>query len=277
MTTMTARSPSAFALSATLHAAVVVLVLGGLWLEQSSRPSRPVVFELVAGEGNDFTATQAPEGNSQGARLPVIRPPEPTPPNPRADEPPAHSDPTPAPTPQRQTPSRPNPTPAPKATKPTTAPQRITEQQFKQQNPGRANNTSRQTNSPAPAQRGGTGPRINPSEVLGVRGSQSRSGAGGTALTAQQLDARNAYLADLFRQLREVHQKPAGLSDLLETLVEFRINPNGSVGNVQIVQSSGNSAFDQSVLAAFRRITLSAPPDGRVLTDRVLFKMSDTR
>lgn len=277
MTTMTARSPSAFALSATLHAAVVVLVLGGLWLEQSSRPSRPVVFELVAGEGNDFTATHAPEGNPQGARLPVIRPPEPTPPNPRADNPPAHSDPTPAPTPQRQTPSRPNPTPAPKATKPTTAPQRITEQQFKQQNPGRANNTSRQTKSPAPAQRVGTGPRINTNDVLGVRGSQSRSGAGGTALTAQQLDARNAYLADLFRQLREVHQKPAGLSDQLETLVEFRINPNGSVGNVQIVQSSGNSAFDQSVLAAFRRITLSAPPDGRALSDRVLFKMSDTR
>jgi colicin import membrane protein len=277
MTTMTARSPSAFALSATLHAAVAVLVLGGLWLEQSSRPSRPVVFELVAGEGNDFTATQAPEGNPLGGRLPLIRPQEPTPPRPRADDPPAHSDPTPAPTPQRQTPTRPNPTPAPKATKPTTPPQRITEQQFKQQNPGRANNTPRQTTAPTPAQRGGTGPRINTNDVLGVRGSQSRAGAGGTALNAQQLDARYAYLADLFQQLRQAHQKPTGLSDLLETLVEFHINANGSVGNVQIVQSSGNSAFDQSVLAAFRRITLSAPPDGRALTDRVLFKMSDTR
>ena len=167
---MTARSPSAIALSATLHAAVVALVLGGLWLEQSGRPSRPVVFELVAGEGNDFTATQAPEGNPLGGSLPAIRSPEPPAPKPRPEAPPSRSDPVPVPTPQRQ--SRSNPTPAPKPTKPTADANRITKDQFDRQNPTRAGGSQRQTT--APAQRRSTGPRINANDVIGVRGSTSR-------------------------------------------------------------------------------------------------------
>jgi colicin import membrane protein len=277
MTTMTARSPSAIALSATLHAAVVALVLGGLWLEQSSRPSKPVVFELVAGEGNDFTATQAPEGNPSGGSLPVIHPPAPPAPKPRPEAPSSRPDPVPAPTPQRQTQSRSNPPTAPKSAKPTAEANRITKEQFDRQNPGRNSSTQRQTSASIPAQRVGAGPRVNANDVLGVRGSTSRAGAGVTALTAQQADARAAYLADLFRQLHDVHQNPDGLSDLLEALVGFRINANGSVGAVQIERSSGNAAFDQSVLAAFRLISVRPPPDGRAITDSVLFKMSDKR
>src|ERR1035438_7985405 len=57
---MTARSPSAFALSTLLHASVAAVVLLGIFYSQHHAPERPVIFDLVAGEGNNYMATQAP-------------------------------------------------------------------------------------------------------------------------------------------------------------------------------------------------------------------------
>src|SRR5258708_4830872 len=56
---MTARSPSAFALSTLLHAGVAAVVLLGIFYSQSHAPARPVIFELVAGDGNNYMATEA--------------------------------------------------------------------------------------------------------------------------------------------------------------------------------------------------------------------------
>jgi hypothetical protein len=89
---MTAQSPSAYLSSATLHAAAVVLLLAAAWVvKQQTRP--PVkIFELVAGEGDNWAATAAPAlGSPGGVKLkvpataepvPRIAEPEPTPPTP---------------------------------------------------------------------------------------------------------------------------------------------------------------------------------------------------
>src|SRR5580704_5550782 len=65
---MTARSPSALAISALLHASVALVVLLGIFFSQQHAPVQPVIFELVAGEGNNYGATEAPAlGSSDGA------------------------------------------------------------------------------------------------------------------------------------------------------------------------------------------------------------------
>ena len=95
---MTASSPSAFMLSAALHAVVVALAL--LLSYSASRRSEdaPKVFELVAGEGDNYLAREAPALGTPGVKLNV-----PATAAPRVDvTPPPEPEPTPvkpAPTP----------------------------------------------------------------------------------------------------------------------------------------------------------------------------------
>jgi colicin import membrane protein len=150
----------------------------------------------------------------------------------------------------------------------------MTKEQFDRvTNSVRSNQQPRQSQTASQPPRGRSGPRINTNDILGNASSTSRSGAGGTALTRAESDARDGYLSLLVQRLREAHQKPSGLSDLLRARVEFRINADGSITGVRVIESSGNTAFDQSVLAAFRQIMLPSPPSGRPITDSVLFRM----
>ncbi len=263
MNTMTARSPGAFALSAILHGAVAVLLLGGAWLAQKNLPPPPQIFELVAGPGDDFRATVASKGSPEGGGPTIPPPPRPMPVNVRPD---------PAPSPQVEPTVQPRSSPSGRqTTRPTPDTPRITQEQFNRQNQP----TSRQTTTPTQPQRGRAGPRINTNAILDNTNSTSRSGAGGTALTRAESDARDAYLNMFKQRLHDAHQNPSGLSDLLRARVEFRINADGSITGVHIIESSGNSAFDQSVVAAFRQVTLPTPPGGRSITDSVLFRMKD--
>ena len=115
--------------------------------------------------------------------------------------------------------------------------------------------------------------------VSGVTGGSLANrigGAGGTALTRPDGNLGEAYIALLRQHLREAHQRPDGLGDLLQATVEFRLNADGSVSSPRIVTSSGNAAFDRSVLAAFRAMQpLPAPPAGTANTYTVTFKMRD--
>jgi len=66
------------------------------------------------------------------------------------------------------------------------------------------------------------------------------------------------------------------LSDLLEATVKFRLTSSGAVTNVTIVSSSRNPEYDQSVLAAFRRISLPPPPANLKTNDyTITFKMRE--
>ena len=60
---MNARSPNAFFLSAALHAAVLAIcfLIAYTFRQETKLPEK--IFELVAGEGDNFGATRAPAIN----------------------------------------------------------------------------------------------------------------------------------------------------------------------------------------------------------------------
>jgi TonB family protein len=110
--------------------------------------------------------------------------------------------------------------------------------------------------------------RINIDDVLaGPR----RSGPVPAEVADPAVDA--GYWAALLGKLRAVHQKPAELDDGLSVRVEFMLRADGSVGDVRILTSSGSTAFDASVVAAFRRISgLGPPPSGKAGVNQVTFR-----
>src|ERR1700722_19476317 len=57
---MSPQSPGAYALSATIHAAVAGLILFFSYAATSVVKDNPKVFELVAGAGDNYMATAAP-------------------------------------------------------------------------------------------------------------------------------------------------------------------------------------------------------------------------
>jgi colicin import membrane protein len=85
-----------------------------------------------------------------------------------------------------------------------------------------------------------------------------------------------AYTSRLVAALRQNHQKPLGLSDLLSADVECVIGADGTISNVHVDRSSGNAAFDQSCIEAFMRMgTIGPTPDGKSGTWNIKFHMVD--
>jgi TonB family protein len=139
---------------------------------------------------------------------------------------------------------------------------------------------------PAPSKAASSGatrstvaPKINAKGIAeGVLGgsADSQGGGGGTALTAAQQSELEGYIARLVSALRQNHEKPPGLSDLLSADVEFLIAADGTISRVQIVRSSGNTDFDLSCIEAFRRMGSVGPkPDGKAATWVLTFRMKE--
>jgi len=57
---MHARVPTAFSLSVTLHAGVVLVIVTLAFLVRQNQQPPMQIFELVAGPPTDLTATEAP-------------------------------------------------------------------------------------------------------------------------------------------------------------------------------------------------------------------------
>jgi colicin import membrane protein len=111
-----------------------------------------------------------------------------------------------------------------------------------------------------------------------LRGAAARTGAGegGRALTREQQNELDTYISRLLQALRTAHNKPAGLSDLLNARVEFVIAADGRLSNVRIVHSSGNAEFDRSVIEAFAAVGSIGPtPDGKGDTWAITFKLTE--
>lgn len=100
-------------------------------------------------------------------------------------------------------------------------------------------------------------------------------GAGGTALSAAEGERMERYFAMLILRLREAHEKPGGLSDLLNAEVQFTVAANGGISGVRIVRSSGNTEFDQSVVAAFARVKMPGRPDGKSDVKTLTFRIRE--
>lgn len=315
---MSARTANSFFSSVALHAALAALVLWFTWSRSKVEKDAPPIFELVAGEGDNYAATEAPAlGSPGGIKLEIPEPPAPAPASPVEAAP----EPEPSPVVAAASPVEPTPVPPKTPPKPTATPtkeyksvnmakmvDRIAdkraaniekkvkaeaERAAKAEAAAKAKTMSKtefdrlNKNKSLAAQKGGTpggaGTSLKKIDSEGIAGgvaggstANKTGGAGGKALTRQDVELNDAYISLLIQRLKQAHQKPDGLSDLLEATVKFRLTSSGAVVGVTILSSSRNAEFDQSVLAAFRRISLPPPPPNLKTSDYTLtFKMRE--
>lgn len=312
------RLGGAFWVSTTLHGIALGVLLVFTFVVREKSTEQPKVFELVAGEGDDFMATEAPAGSEAGLAevgeiqftrpraVPVWEPPAPEPVVPVAPaEPPPTKvtkvEPVPA-EPVKQEVVPPLPNISKQINRTIQREKSKAEREIKKQREADARAAKEREleskklsyaeyqkslgNKTSPAQKApsktgnnsGAAPRIDASGIkkgiTGATGAGSK-GAGGPALTAAEGERMERYFAMLINRLRESHEKPEGLSDLLNTEVQFTIAANGVISGVKILRSSGNKDFDDSVIAAFSRVKMPARPDGKTDSQRLTFRIKE--
>ena len=292
---MQSGTTNGFFYSAVLHGTVIALILLGTYLLQDQAKKAPAVFELVAGEGDNYAATEAPLLGVPGGEKVAM--PEPPAPKPSA----------PQPTPVQTTPIEATPLqpatvpehapetkPAPAQTKP--APDAIPDfkksvtriskkretriiQKYKKEQEAaekkaaaEALRNKRLTKEEFDKQNvasrtGGSGVRHIDTEgirsgVVGGSANNKTGGAGGTALTREEGDEIEAYNALLGRKIKEVLDEKPGVSAGLVVEVEIRIMPSGAITGIRITKSSGSADFDQAAKEALASIHMPPRPKG---------------
>ncbi len=273
---MQERAPTAFFFSLLLHG-TAVLAIGAIAFiaQQGIRPPMQV-FELVAGPGNDYTATAAPAlGTPEG----TIEVKVPTPPERRE---PVVAEPAPPAPPVTPAPATAAPTAEVKTT--VHAPSRAELKRMTYQQYVKKFGKPTPAQTPASSTAAGSGrprtvPKINARGIAeGVLGGSpnSRKGGGGHALTAPARSEMEGYFARLITALRQNLEKPPGLSDLLAADVEFLIAADGTISRIRIAHSSGNEEFDRACIDAFRQVGSVGPrPDGQSDIKMITFRMKD--
>ncbi|WP_269525004.1 TonB family protein [Coraliomargarita parva] len=95
--------------------------------------------------------------------------------------------------------------------------------------------------------------------------------------TLAKQNALAQYGAQLNARLNRAWGKPSNLAGVrLSVTVVFDVSPSGQIYKMRLQPSSGNSAFDQSVLAAFQRVANAGPtPTGEQHTFTMTFRMTE--
>jgi colicin import membrane protein len=289
---MRANSSSSLMVSLMLHAFVVGGLILATYIVARQTKEPPVIFELVAGEGNQVNELEAPAlGNTANpVKLDTAPRPDPTPPS--APEPVVKTQPEETapetPPPVEKAPTKAADKPVEK-TKPVEKPKvdksiaqemnkkaRISYKEYLKKHPTPKLTASKSTASG----KASAGPRVDAQGIAaGVQGgskSNTRGGAGGKAMTREEADQMSTYISLLIQELKKAHEPPPGVSDRFETKVSFDITASGAILNPRIVKSSGDKTFDQSVLDAFLRMRSIGPtPNRRPDNWTVTFRMRD--
>lgn len=297
---MTATSPSAFLLSATMHGLAIALAF--LLAYATGRPEleKPKVLELVAGEGDNFMAREAPAlGTPGGVKLAIPKAPEPKPAPPEPDPvPPAPVE--KAPTPKAVTPAPPVDQPIPNFKKQiqrtiivadSKAKQqiardkaaekkrledeqkRMSKEEFDRANKSKTSGSAQSKSTPTKVT------KIDAEGIAkGVVGGSTKNktgGAGGKALTSDNTDVLAAYDKLFKDRLRREFEPPPGLSDSLKVDIEVRSNTDGTLVGARVAKSSGSTEFDQAVLEAIRRVRMPPRPDKKSEVVEFTFTMKE--
>ncbi|PTY04880.1 hypothetical protein DB347_19470 [Opitutaceae bacterium EW11] len=303
---MNAQSPSAYVASLVLHGLFVAAILLSAWAMNSNRASTKI-FELVAGEGDNYGATEAPalgtpEGTKDQSEASAPAQPPAVPVQIEAvAAPPA--------TVPKATPTTPNFTrtitrisnrvrdremkkfekeqkakaeaeeraAAKEAAAAKSAANRMTKEEFDRRYGKQLAANSARTGTSGTIKTSRIDAKGISGGVVGGSTANTKGGAGGPAMTREEGDMLDAYFSLLIQRLKNAHERPTGVSDVLTAQAEFSILADGTIFDVRISRSSGNAEFDQSVLSAFRNVGSIGPrPDGEgTLTRRVTFKMRD--
>jgi colicin import membrane protein len=262
----------------------------------------PKVFELVAGEGDNYGAKVAPAlGEEGGLKVPVVAAPTPEPPKPA----PAKVEPTPiAPAPQPVTPKQtPEVKPTPKeekipdfkkqlvraqqkaetkakreAAKERAAEEKRIEAEKKKMTKAEYDATHKVA-SAAPAKSAPPKiPKVGEGIATGVPGGSTenkKGGQGGKALKSDNDDVMDAFFAMFKDRVRKNFEAPPGLSDQLEARVQIMSYANGTFSGAKIVKSSGSKEFDDAVMAAAKRVQMAPRPDKKSEPITFTFAMKD--
>lgn len=310
---MTARSPGAFLLSATFHAAIIGVIVFFAIMTRQPQPPSTHVLELVAGEGDNYGATVAPKlGSPNGVMLslphsvtaPVPQPVLPRPEPVAAPEPlpkpvitPAPVQPKPAPHPVRRAPS---PVKAVRKAAPAVPNFKLAvqrkiwaadwrykvalerERRRRRLEEIRREREARAAAAARAAAERKRAPHFKPIDAAGIAngvlgGSSANriGGAGGKALTRQDGPLLDAYYSLLKERVQAALEKPPGLSDDLATTVVVHIAASGQLSNAHVVQSSGSAEFDQAVVTAFSHVEMPEHPEHRGEDVELTFRTKD--
>ena len=300
--------PAAFVTSVVLHSLVVAVLLLAAYSKSFESKPATKVFELVAGEGDNFAATEAPAlGSPGGIKLSVPSPPVPRP------EPVAPEVTKPEPVPEKPIPTPPVPTP-PIPTPPVPKPPMPVAPPVPKQEPVKSPTEPKPTSSKTKTMAweairseskiktqiardkaaekkrleqeakvakaaAASAPRVDVEGIVkGVQGGSTANkegGAGGKALVRSDGPVMEAYFGMLRDRLLKALDKPPGLSDTLVAEAEFRIGADGSIRGAKIISPSGSVEFDRAVLEAYSRVRMPARPDGKSSVQTARFRTKD--
>lgn len=305
---MTADNSRAFFASVLLHGLVLAIALWfSFTVAQEQAKKSPKVIELVAGDGDNFRATEAPLlGVPGGVKIDIPKT-TPTPmvaeaprPEPVRPEPPKPVTPKAEPTTTPLTPpTKAQPTPVPPA--PTKAPakertfmQNIRRQMIigelkakKQVQKERADEAKRLSKEEFDRQQKSKvasakspNQKVDKISTEGITGgvvggskNNTKGGAGGNALSVAEQDEVASYGAFLNQKLTEELMSVAGLDEGLSAEAEFEILSNGRLTRGRIVRSSRNDRFDSAVRHAIAAVRMpEGPPKGFDRVQTVTFR-----
>ena len=294
--------PAAFVTSVVLHSLVVAVLLLAAYSKSFESKPATKVFELVAGEGDNFAATEAPAlGSPGGIKLSVPSPPVPRP------EPVAPEVTKPEPVPEKPIPTPPVPKPpmpvappvpkqepvkSPTEPKPTTSKTKTMAEQMRWEAIRSESKIKTQIARDKAAEKkrleqeakvakaaAASAPRVDVEGIVkGVQGGSTANkegGAGGKALVRSDGPVMEAYFGMLRDRLLKALDKPPGLSDTLVAEAEFRIGADGSIRGAKIISPSGSVEFDRAVLEAYSRVRMPARPDGKSSVQTARFRTKD--
>ena len=81
------------------------------------------------------------------------------------------------------------------------------------------------------------------------------------ALAQRQAEARGTYDAAIRQKINRAWSRPPGIPEGLSAVVAVRLGPGGTVLSAEVVESSGNAAFDRSAERAVLRADPLPMPD----------------
>lgn len=262
-----AHSPGAVMLSATLHAAVFsALVAGAWWLSRARElPARGREFVIVPGGDLEFPGARAAGPEVAPAGNPLVYQPSPV-------------ERKPIPVPIDSTAPDVKPVPPARQGKPAT--------------PGQA--PGRPTHSPRPPRPTASAPAAGPASAPAIpvidgdalarelvakgnlvskEGQTAPLGPGDAGPDSAELVG---YFERLKTALQAAHEMPVGVDELFVSRVSFFLATDGTLSSVRVLNPSGNSAYDQSVLAAFAKVrSIGAVPGGQSGARTISFKMTE--
>lgn len=249
--------------SLVVHLGLVAGFFLVTWLLGITRRPADTVFELVAGAGDNWSATKAPAlGSEAGREEPVIKPAPQSPPQKTSSSFAQDFERIQEKRYQRKMAQYERQKKAEEAKARKEEQRKAAEEAFK-----KPTKTPEKTSEKTPQKQGKPVPRIDAkgiaSGVTGGSADNKLGGANGKALSAVQADLMERYFAFLKKRIKDAHIPPPGAVGGMVTMVEFHCAASGVISNIRVVRSSGSAEFDTSVVEAIRRVkSVGARPDG---------------